>query len=48
MVQSYANFAFFIEPNVHVDLNFLVLLALVVINTLNLKNVSGAYKYGFV
>lgn len=32
MLQSYANFALFIESSMHIELNFLVLLALFVIN----------------
>lgn len=47
MLQSYANFALFIESSACVELNFLVLLALVVINKPKLKNISGVYKYGF-
>lgn len=45
MLQSYANFALFIESSMHIEL---VLLALFVINKCKLKNISGAYKYGFV
>lgn len=48
MLQSYANFALFIESSARVELNFLGLFALVVINKPKLKNISGAYKYGFV
>lgn len=48
MLQSYANFALFIESSMHIELNILVLLALFVINKCKLKNISGAYKYGFV
>lgn len=48
MLQSYANFALFIEFSTHIELNFLGLFALFVINKRKLKNISGAYKYGFV
>jgi len=48
MLQSYANFTLFIESSACIELNFLGLLVLVVINKPKLKNISGAYKYGFV